>query len=235
MKIIVLTLFPEIFQPVLSSSILGRAAQKKLVEYQLINIRDFGQGVHSQVDDRPYGGGVGMILKPDVLAKAWKSAARKLQDKSKLVKPYTILMSASGSLFNQNKAQTYSKLENLILVAGHYEGVDQRFIEHYVDEEISIGDYVLTGGEIPAMVVIDALTRLVPQVLLKSQATEEESFSNNLLEYPQYTRPLNFEGSKIPEILLSGNHAEIKKWRSEQSYLRTKQARPDLIDGKKLI
>lgn len=228
MTISVITLFPELFIPFLSTSILGRAQNKGLVQYKIVNIRQFGEGKHQVVDDRPFGGGVGMVLKPDILAEAWKSVADKKQK--------TILMSASGKPFNQSRAQQFSQFNHLIIVCGHYEGVDQRFIDKYVDEEVSIGDFVLTGGEIPALAVIDATVRLIPQVLEKSEAVEEESFSiigpnhtGKLLEYPQYTRPDIFEGKKVPGILLSGNHQKIEKWRKEKALEKTKQIRPDLL------
>lgn len=241
MKISIITLFPEVFGPILNSSILKRAQQKGLVEFNLINLRDFGEGKHQVVDDRPYGGGAGMVLKPDILAKALKSVyslpttdyrgRRKTEDGKRIV-----LMSASGIPYKQSKAKRLSKLDHLIIVCGHYEGVDQRFIENHIDEEISIGDYVLTGGEIPAMAIVDSITRLIPGVLEKPEATTDESFSMNcelptmnLLEYPHYTRPDVFEGKKVPEILLSGNHAEIKKWRDQKSLEKTKKFRADLL------
>lgn len=229
MRITILTLFPHLFEPFLSTSILDRAVEKKLVEYELIDIRKFGEGPHKSVDDRPFGGGPGMILRVDVLEKAWKSAA---QLSTIHHKPSTILMSASGTTFKQAKAQEFSKLEHLIIVCGRYEGVDQRFIDKYVDEEISIGDYVLTGGELPALVIVDSTVRLLPGVLKKEEATLEESFSEftgGLLEYPQYTRPETFTGVKVPEVLLSGNHAEIAKWRKAKSLEKTKKVRPDLL------
>lgn len=221
MKISILTLFPEMFFPILSASILGRAAKKGIVKYEIVNIRDFGEGVHKTVDDRPYGGGAGMVLRADILTKALQSVKTK---DSKVV-----LLSASGDVFKQKTAQVLSEGYHLILVCGHYEGVDQRFIEDYVDKEISIGDYVLTGGELPAMVVIDAVVRLIPKVLEKEEATQNESFQDGLLEYPQYTRPENFEGEKVPPVLLSGNHKEIEKWRREKSLEKTKKIRPDLL------
>lgn len=223
MRISIITLFPEVFQQILDSSILKRAQKKGLVEFKLINLRDFGEGKHKVVDDRPYGGGTGMILKPDVLAKA----LTKITDRQHLSK--VILTSAAGEPYKQVAAKRLSKLDYLVIVCGHYEGVDQRFIDKYVDEEISIGDYVLTGGEIPAMVIVDSITRLIPGVLEKSEATQEESFSEGFLEYPHYTRPEEFEGVKVPEVLLSGNHAEIKKWRSQKSLEKTKKFRPDLL------
>lgn len=228
MKISIITLFPEVFEPILNSSILKRAQKKGLVEFELINLRKFGKGRHQIIDGRPYGGGAGMILKSDVLARALKSIVAPTAI-SKTKKFKIILMSASGVPYKQKMAQDFSKLDHLILVCGHYEGIDQRFIDKYVDEEISIGDYILTGGEIPAMAVVDSITRLVPEVLKKPEATINESFSTNLLEHPQYTRPEKFEGKKVPDVLLSGNHAAVDKWRSQKSLEKTKKVRPDLI------
>jgi len=221
MKISIITLFPEIFDKILNTSILKRAQSKKRIEFELINLREFGEGRHQIVDGRPYGGGAGMVLKGDILSKALKSISS--------TKKHVILTSASGKPYKQKDAQRLSKLKHLIIVCGHYEGVDQRFIEKYVDEEISIGDYVLTGGEIPAMIIADSIVRLLPGVLKKEDATIDESFTDpNLLEHPQYTRPEEFEGKKVPDILLSGNHGEIAKWRKEQSLKKTKKIRPDL-------
>jgi len=229
MKISIITLFPEVFEPILNTSILKRAQKKGKVSFELINLRDFGEGKHKIVDDRPYGGGAGMILKAAILAKALPKNG------------HIVLTSASGKPYKQAKAKEFSKLDHLVIVCGHYEGVDQRFIDKYVDEEISIGDYVLTGGEIPAMVIIDSITRLIPGVLEKPEAIENESFSNytldarryTLLEYPHYTRPEVFEGKKVPKVLLSGNHGEIAKWRTQKSLAKTKKVRPDLL--KKLL
>ncbi|MDO8573528.1 MAG: tRNA (guanosine(37)-N1)-methyltransferase TrmD [Candidatus Daviesbacteria bacterium] len=223
MKFSIITLFPEVFDPILNSSILKRAQKKRLVEFELVNLRNFGEGRHQVVDDRPYGGGAGMVLKADILSKALVS-----------IKKYdrVILTSASGKQYKQKMAQKLSKINHIVIVCGHYEGVDQRFIEKYVDEEISIGDYVLTGGEVPAMVIIDSVTRLIPKVLAKPEATVNESFSEKLLEHPQYTRPEEFEDSKVPEVLLSGNHGEVDKWRAEMSLKKTKKIRPDLITQK---
>lgn len=224
MKISIITLFPEMFIPVLNSSILGRAQKKGLVEFELINLRDFGNGRHQIVDGRPYGGGAGMVLRADILAKAVQSV------KSKGKSEKIILTSASGKPYKQKMALEFSGLDHLIIVCGHYEGVDQRFIDKYVDEEISIGDYVLTGGEIPTMAIVDSVTRLIPGVLEKKEATEKESFSDpELLEHPQYTRPEEFEGLKVPEVLTSGNHQEIDKWRVEKSLEITKKVRPELL------
>lgn len=233
MKISIITLFPEVFEPTLNSSILKRGQKKGLVEFELINLRNFGQGKHQIVDDRPYGGGAGMILRADILAKALQSIILQLPTKNYQLR--TILMSASGIQYKQSKAKEFSKLNHLIIVCGHYEGVDQRFIDNYVDEEISIGDYVLTGGEIPAMAVTDSVTRLIPGVLEKEEATIEESFSpviSGRLEYPHYTRPEEFEGEKVPEILLSGHHQEIAKWKLKKSLEKTRKVRPDLLTQK---
>lgn len=225
MKISIITLFPDSLEPVINSSILKRAQRKGLVAFELIDLRNFGEGKHQTVDDRPYGGGAGMVLKPDVLARAVK-AARLHRSSSQTV----ILTSASGTPYKQSKARELSKLDHIIIVCGHYEGVDQRFIDKYVNEEISIGDYVLTGGEIPALILADSITRLIPGVLEKEDATLDESFEKGLLEHPQYTRPEEFEGMKIPEVLASGDHKKIASWHQEQSEIKTKKIRPDLMD-----
>lgn len=224
MKFDVLTLFPESFEPI-KQSILGRALEKNLISLNLINIRDFSKDKHKKVDDTPYGGGAGMVIKPDVVYDAYKS----VEDKNAKV----IYLSPQGNVLNQKKVESLSKEEHLILLCGHYEGIDQRVIDEIVDEEISIGDYVLTGGEIPAMVLIDSVSRYVEGVLTK-ESIKEESFSNNLLEYPQYTRPEVFFNKKVPEVLLSGHHENIRKWREEQSLKNTYQKRPDLLNKKKI-
>jgi tRNA (guanine37-N1)-methyltransferase len=223
MKISIVTLFPEVFEPTLNSSILKRAQKKGKIEFELINLRDFGEGRHQVVDDRPYGGGAGMVLRGDILAKAIESS----KFKSKTTK--VILTSASGKTYTQATAREFSKLDHIIIVCGHYEGVDQRFIDKYVSAEISIGDYVLTGGEIPAMIIADSITRLLPGVLEKEEAIINESFTENLLEGPQYTRPEEFEGMKVPEVLLSGHHGEVEKFRKEKSLEKTTKVRPDLL------
>lgn len=219
MKFDVLTLFPEMFSS-LEESIIGKAREKGLIEINLINIRDFSKDKHKKVDDTPYGGGAGMVMMPDVVYDAYSS----IQNKNAKV----IYMSPQGKVLNQEKVQELSKEESLILLCGHYEGIDQRVLDEIVDEEISIGDYVLTGGELPAMVLIDAVSRYVKGVL-NEESTQEESFSNNRLEYPQYTRPEVFRGKRVPEVLLSGHHGNIKKWRDEQSLEITKIKRPDLL------
>ena len=220
MKFDVLTLFPEMFKS-LDESIIGRAKGKELIEINLINIRDFSKDKHKKVDDTPYGGGAGMVIKPDVVYDAYSS----IKDKNAKV----IYMSPQGKTLNQSKVKELSKENHLILLCGHYEGIDQRVLDAIVDEEISIGDYVLTGGELPAMVLIDSVSRYVEGVL-NGESVEEESFSNNLLEYPQYTRPEEFRGEKVPEVLISGHHENIKKWREEKSLEVTKKKRPDLLN-----
>jgi len=207
MKFDVLTLFPQMFDSI-KQSVIGKAVEKELIEINTINIRDFSKDKHKKVDDTPYGGGAGMVIKPDVVYDAYKSVV----DKNAKV----IYMSPQGNKLSQKKVEDLSKKEHLIILCGHYEGIDQRVIDEIVDEEISIGDYVLTGGEIPAMVLIDSVSRYVKGVL-KEESIEEESFSNGLLEYPQYTRPEIFEGISVPEVLLSGHHENINKWRKEKS------------------
>ena len=225
MRFDVLTLFPEMFSS-LEESIIGKAREKGLIEINLINIRDFSKDKHKKVDDTPYGGGAGMVMMPDVVYDAYSS----IQNKNAKV----IYMSPQGKVLNQEKVQELSKEESLILLCGHYEGTDQRVLDEIVDEEISIGDYVLTGGELPAMVLIDAVSRYVKGVL-NEESTQEESFSNNRLEYPQYTRPEVFRGKRVPEVLLSGHHGNIKKWRDEQSLEITKIKRPDLLREKWVV
>ena len=219
MKFDVLTLFPEMFDT-LNQSIIGKAKEKELIDINLINIRDFSKDKHKKVDDTPYGGGAGMVIKPDVVYDAYKS----IENKDAKV----IYMSPQGKILNQKKVEDLSKQKHLIILCGHYEGIDQRVLDKIVDEEISIGDYVLTGGEIPAMVLIDSISRYVEGVI-SQESIEEESFSNGLLEYPQYTRPEVFEGKKVPEILLSGHHENIEKWRKDKSIEITKKKRPDLL------
>ena len=221
MKFDVLTLFPEMFEPV-KQSILGRAEEKEKLEINLINIRDFSKDIHKHVDDTPYGGGKGMVIKPDVVYDAYNSIKDRENAKC-------IYMSPQGKVLNQKKCIELSKEEHLIILCGHYEGIDQRVLDKIVDEEISIGDYVLTGGELPAMCLIDSVSRYIPGVLSEG-STDEESFSNgNILEYPQYTRPEEFEGMKVPEVLISGNHKKIAEWRKEKSLEITNKKRPELL------
>ena len=219
MKFDVLTLFPEMFSS-LEQSIIGRAVENEQISINLVNIRDFSTDKHKKVDDTPYGGGAGMVMMPDVVYRAYES----LNNKTAKV----IYMSPKGKNLNQEKVEELSKENHLIILCGHYEGIDQRVLDKIVDEEISIGDYVLTGGEIPAMVLIDSVSRYVKGVL-KEDSIKEESFSNGLLEYPQYTRPEIFQGERVPEVLLSGNHQEIDKCRKEKSLEITKKNRPDLL------
>ena len=214
----VLTLFPEMFEP-LNMSIIGRAKEKNLININLINIRDFSKDKHKKVDDTPYGGGAGMVMKPDCVYDAYKS----IKNKNGKV----IYMSPQGKKLNQQKVEELAKQEHLIILCGHYEGIDQRVIDKIVDEEISIGDYVLTGGEIPAMVLIDAVSRYNNGVI-NEESRKEESFTNGMLEYPQYTRPEVFEGVRVPEVLLSGHHENIEKWRREEALRVTNLKRPDL-------
>ncbi|MCI9110402.1 MAG: tRNA (guanosine(37)-N1)-methyltransferase TrmD [Bacilli bacterium] len=214
----VLTLFPEMFEP-LNMSIIGRAKEKNLININLINIRDFSKDKHKKVDDTPYGGGAGMVMKADVVYDAYKS----IENKNAKV----IYMSPQGKKLNQKKVEELAKEEHLIILCGHYEGIDQRVIDKIVDEEISIGDYVLTGGELPAMVLIDSVARYNNGVITE-ESRKEESFANGLLEYPQYTRPEVFEGVKVPEVLLSGHHENIDKWRKEEALKVTNLKRPDL-------
>ena len=220
MKFDVLTLFPEMFEP-LKQSIIGKAIEKGIIELNLINIRDFSKDKHKKVDDTPYGGGAGMVMMPEVVYDAYCSIKEKENAK-------VIYLSPQGKKLNQAKVVELSKRQHLILLCGHYEGIDQRVLDEIVDEEISIGDYVLTGGELPAMVVIDGVSRYVGGVL-KEESIKEESFSNQLLEYPQYTRPEVFHHQKVPDVLLSGHHENIQKWRQEKSLEITKQKRPDLL------
>ena len=224
MKFDVLTLFPEMFKS-LEESIIGKAKEKNLIDINLINIRDFSKDKHKKVDDTPYGGGAGMVMKADVVYDAFKSIK---QDNAKV-----IYLTPQGKTLNQKKVEELSKESHLILLCGHYEGIDQRVIDKIVDEEISIGDYVLTGGEIPAMVLIDSVSRYIEGVLSKD-STKEESFSNGMLEYPQYTRPEVFENEKVPEILLTRHHENIEKWRRKKAIEISYKKRPDLLKNKNL-
>jgi len=220
-KIDVLTLFPAMFAGPLDESIIKRARLKGLLDLKIHDLRDWTHDRHRTVDDRPFGGGPGMLLKPEPLFEAIESLQRE--------KTRVILFSPAGRKFDQAIARELAQQEDLLLVTGHYEGFDERVRKALVDDELSIGDYVLTNGALPAMVVVDAVTRLLPGALGDDESSHDESFSAGLLEYPQYTRPADFRGMKVPEILLSGNHAEIEKWRREQARLRTKERRPDLL------
>lgn len=224
MKIAVLTIFPEMFDSVLNSSILGRASKEGLVEISPVDIRPFSTLKHKNTDDYPFGGGAGMVM----LAQPICDAVRKLRSEG--YKGKCLYMSPRGKALTQDKVRELAKEDGLILLCGHYEGVDQRAIDAVVDEELSLGDFVLTGGELAAMAVCDAVSRYVPGVLGSGESTDEESFSDGLLEYPQYTRPREFEGVEVPEVLLNGNHAHIKAWRRQQSLLVTARMRPDMFE-----
>ena len=229
MNYYVLTLFPDMILQGLHTSIIGRAVEKGLLSLEAVNIRDYSQDKHLHVDDYPYGGGAGMVMQPGPVVRAVRAVEEQIG------KPARVLyMSPQGKVFDQAMAKELSKEENLIFLCGHYEGVDERALELVVTDEVSIGDYVLTGGELPAMVMIDCISRLVPGVLNNSDSSEEESFSGSLLEYPQYTRPEQFEDRRVPDILLSGHHKNIALWRRKQSLKRTWEKRPDLLSGASL-
>jgi len=233
MKIDILTLFPEMFKGPFDESIVKRAQNKNLVEIKIHNLRNWTKDKRKTVDDRPFGGGAGMIMRVDIIDRALCD----LKDQRPKTKSKVILLTPQGKVFSQKTARRLAKEKHLIFICGHYEGIDERIREHLVDEEISIGDYVLTGGELPAMVVTDTIVRLIPGVLEKSEATKNESFNvicdtrdaKRLLEYSQYTRPANFKGWKVTEILLSGDHQKISEWRQKQAFKRTKTRRPDLL------
>lgn len=227
MNFTVLTIFPEMFDPFWKHGIVRRAIEQNKIGVSAINIRDFAEDKHRVTDDRPYGGGCGMIMKPEPLAEAIR-AAKKQAPSSK-----TVLLTPQGQRLDQNLARNLAVFPGLVLVCGRYEGVDERIYQNLIDYEISIGDYVLTGGEIAAMVIIDAVTRVLPGILGGLDASEQDSFSDNLLEHAYYTRPRNFEGAEVPEVLLSGNHGEIEKWRLESSLIRTFLKRKDLLENRR--
>jgi len=238
-RIDIFTLFPETFEGTLKTSILGRAISQGLVRVNVHNLRDFTHDKHHTADDYPYGGGAGMVLKPEPVFEAVETLKRELTEEKGMsqreaAKIPVILLTPQGRLFSQAVARELSKQKNLMLICGHYEGVDERVCQHLATDEISIGDYVLTGGELAAMVVVDATIRLLPGVLGSELSPEEDSHSNGLLEYPQYTRPAVFRGWAVPEVLLSGNHEQIARWRREQSILRTFKRRPELLEKLKL-
>ena len=223
MRFDVLTLFPEVINAVLKESIIGRAQEKGIIEINAVNIRDFSKNKHKKADDYPYGGGGGMIMTAQPIYDAYLSIVKDLD-----YKPKVIYLSPQGRVLTQEVVKELSGEKHLVLLCGHYEGIDERIIEEIVDEEVSIGDYVLTGGELPAMVLIDSVSRLIPGVLSTEESYSNESHYNGLLEYPQYTRPVEFNGRKVPDILLSGHHANINRWRRQQSLIRTYKKRPDL-------
>lgn len=229
MKINIMTLFPEMCESVLSESIIGRAREKGLVEINCINIRDYTEDKHRRVDAAPYGGGMGMLMQTQPIADCYKAIREKSDNENHL-----IYMSPCGKVLTQKRVKELAKMEEVTILCGHYEGVDQRIIDSLVDEQISIGDYVLTGGELPALVLADSISRMLDGVLPNDEAKELESHYNGLLEYPQYTRPYEWNGMKVPDILMSGHHENIDKWRREQSLLMTQKLRPDMLANAEL-
>ena len=222
MSITILTIFPEYVQSCLSYSIIGRAIENNLIEINVINIRDFALDKHKMTDDSPYGGGAGMVMKPEPIFNAFDSISGEY---------HSILMTPQGKRLDQDKVIELSDHKNLVLLCGHYEGVDQRVRDELIDEELSIGDYILTGGELPALVLVDAISRYIPEVLGNKESLLEESFTDDMLEYPNYTRPSIYRGLEVPKVLLSGNHQEIAKWRRQKSLEKTKRVRQDLINN----
>lgn len=220
----VLTLFPEMIENGMNTSITGRAITKGLLSLEAINIRDFAFNKHQKVDDYPYGGGAGMLMQAEPVYLSYESIAERIGRK-----PRVIFLTPQGKTFNHDMAKEFALEEDLVFLCGHYEGIDERVLEEIVTDYVSIGDYVLTGGELPAMVMMDSISRMVPGVLNNQESGETESFSGNLLEYPQYSRPEEWHGKKVPEVLLSGHHANVDKWRREQSIIRTAKWRPDLL------
>lgn len=229
MKIDIMTLFPECVDRMLSESIIGRARTANIVEINCHNIRDYSTDKHHRVDDTPYGGGMGMVMEPQPIYDCYRAI---IDGRDENKKRRVIYVSPAGSLLTHKKALELSMLDEMIILCGHYEGVDERIIEEIVDEEISIGDYVLTGGELPACVITDSVCRLLPGVLASSECYENESIASGLLEYPQYTRPYEFHGKTVPDVLISGHHANIEKWRHEKALEKTRLKRPELIDKK---
>ena len=228
----ILTLFPEMVMNGLNTSIIGRAVNAGLLSIEAVNIRDYAFNKHQSVDDYPYGGGAGMLMQAEPVYLAHEAVAEKIRSRrpSGQSRPRTVYLSPQGDVFDQKMAEELAQKEDLILLCGHYEGIDERVLEEVVTDYVSIGDYVLTGGELPAMVMVDAISRLVPGVLHNDVSAEFESFQDNLLEYPQYSRPEEWHGKKVPSVLLSGHHANIEKWRREQSIIRTYERRPDLLE-----
>ena len=225
----VLTLFPEMIEQGVNTSITGRAILNGLISLNTINIRDFSDNKYGHIDDYPYGGGAGMVMQPGPVYDSYQSVVNQIG-----YKPRVVYLTPQGKVFNQHMAVEFSKEKDLVFLCGHYEGIDERVLEMIVTDNVSIGDYVLTGGELPSMVMIDAISRLVPGVLNNDDSAEFESFNDNLLEYPQYTRPAEFMGKEVPPILLSGNHPKVDQWRREQSIIRTIERRPDLMEDANL-
>ena len=232
MRFHVLTLFPEMILNGMSESIIGRAIKNEYISLNVVNIRDYSDNKHMKVDDYPYGGGAGMVMQAPPVVAAYESIVENMNLDVTKKKPRVVYMTPQGSVFDQDMAQDFAKEEDLILLCGHYEGIDERVLEMIVTDHVSIGDYVLTGGELPAMVVMDCVSRLVPNVLNNEESAMFESFYDGLLEHPQYTRPVEFRGKRVPEVLLSGNHKKIEEWRKEKSLERTRQRRPDLLEKK---
>ena len=228
----ILTLFPEMVMSGLNTSIIGRAMENGFLEIEAINIRDYTLDKHKKVDDYPYGGGAGMVMQAQPVYDAWKSVIDRIGGTENV---RTIFMTPIGKTFKQDYAKELAKEEHIIMLCGHYEGIDERVIEEIVTDYMSLGDFVLTGGELPAMVMVDAISRMVPGVLTNVDSKSTESFENNLLEYPQYTRPVEWNGKKVPDILLSGNHKLVDEWRYEQSLGRTRKYRPDLLENENIV
>ncbi|MCI9545864.1 MAG: tRNA (guanosine(37)-N1)-methyltransferase TrmD [Lachnospiraceae bacterium] len=224
MRYHVLTLFPEMILQGLHTSIIGRAVQRGVISIEAVNIRDHADNAYGKVDDYPYGGGAGMVMQAEPVFRAYEAVAARLPKK-----PRVLHMTPQGRVFTQQMAAEFAQEEDLIFLCGHYEGIDERVLEEIVTDHVSIGDYVLTGGELPAMVMIDAISRLIPGALNNQESAQYDSFQDGLLEYPQYSRPQEWRGRQVPDILLSGHHANVEKWRHEQSLLRTQQRRPDLL------
>ena len=230
MRYHILTLFPEMVLQGLHTSIIGRAADRGIISLEAVNIRDYADNEYGKIDDYPYGGGAGMVMQAEPVYRAYQAVADRLS-----TKPRVLHMTPQGQVFTQQMAQEFAKEEDLIFLCGHYEGIDERVLEEIVTDHVSIGDYVLTGGELPAMVMIDAMSRMVPGVLSNQESAQFDSFSDGLLEYPQYSRPQEWHGRQVPEILLSGHHANVERWRQEQSWLRTQERRPDLLEKNQKI
>ena len=229
MRYYILTLFPEMVLSALSTSIIGKAAQKGIIGIETVNIRDFTKDRHQKVDDYPYGGGAGMVMQAQPMYDAYRSVAEQIGRR-----PRTVYLTPQGRTFTQAAAKELAQQEELLFLCGHYEGVDERVLEEIVTDYVSIGDYVLTGGELAAMVMVDAISRMVPGVLTNEESAFMESFEGNLLEYPQYSRPVEWNGKRVPDVLLSGDHKKVEDWRREQSILRTREFRPDLLRKAKL-
>ena len=229
MQFYIMTLFPEMVMQGLSTSIIGRAVNKGLLSIEAVNIRDYAFNKHSSVDDYPYGGGAGMLMQAEPVYQCYRALEEKMNKK-----PRVVYLSPQGKTFNQTMAEEFAQEEELVFLCGHYEGIDERVLEEIVTDYVSIGDFVLTGGELPAIIMVDAISRLVPGVLHNDVSAEFESFQDNLLEYPQYSRPEMWHDKKVPEVLMSGHHANIEKWRREQSVIRTARNRPDLLEKAEL-